>query len=501
MGYNRYFDDFENSTVNRLGSPWWKGYNYTISSVNYGVKNDSTNDNDGWQGASGYVEIDMNRVYQIVRTIVAMPRTVFTTMTGYSYYYCGIGNEIGYDGANNFPNSIPVDAKLTTGTSSAVYEQSILCSNTEGVKYIRENVASPYWWGMHWLGELYPDSAYSGGSGWATTGNLPTGTGAGNYIRTLRGSIASNLPSGTTLINAGRRTGPEGSTDFYWSGTTNSTFHHEPSTGTGDLQSGGTEIAGRYNYPLSNDIPINRPFRLTVNNTGDNPDHFLQAPYGTVYTSAYLSNYYDHSVQTSDAGSAFISLTGSGTNVGFVSVNGISMTGESGTSFIANWSLLTLIQGFLTAGRYNPSNSFANHIEQVPRVSITSPNATTNLTNPSSVSIGWSREWLRWDGQSYTAAYPSGYSESTALSYTVLYSDDNGATWKYMQDNSAATPGIRPSSSAYLISTGSANPTYSWSVPSGTFPQGTYLIRVEAYRDTLPLHYAYHQYAAFIRRG
>ena len=37
-----------------------------------------------------------------------------------------------------------------------------------------------------------------------------------------------------------------------------------------------------------------------------------------------------------------------------------------------------------------------------------------------------------------------GYSETSALSYTVLYSADNGATWKYMQDDSAATPGVRP---------------------------------------------------------
>ena len=26
--------------------------------------------------------------------------------------------------------------------------------NTGGVKYIRENVAGSYWWGMNWLGEL-----------------------------------------------------------------------------------------------------------------------------------------------------------------------------------------------------------------------------------------------------------------------------------------------------------------------------------------------------------
>jgi hypothetical protein len=501
MGYNRYFDDFENSLMNKLGAPWWKGYAYTIGIASYGVKNDATFDNDGWSGANGYVELDMNRIYQVLRTIVAMPRTVFTTMTGYSYYYCGMGNEIGYDSANTFPNSIPVDAKLTTGNSGAVYEQSILPSTTQGVKYVRENVSAPYWWSLYWLGELYPDGLYAGANGWAAKGNLPTGTGSGTFVRTLRGSIASSLPLGTTLINTGRRTGPEGSTDFYWSGSASSTFHHEPSTGTGDLQPGGTEIASRYNYPLSNGIAINRPFAISVNNMSNNPNHFLQAPYGPVYTATYQSHYYNHSVQTSDDGSAFLSLAGSGDNVGFVSVNGISMTGESGTSFIANWSLLTLIQGFLTAGRYNPSNAFANHVEQVPRISITSPNATTNLTNPSAIGVGWTREWLRWDGQSYTAAYPGGYAESTALSYAMLYSADNGATWKYMQDDSPATPGVRPASGAYLISSGSATPTYSWSVPAASFPQGTYLIRVEAYRDTLPLHYAYHQYAAFIRRG
>jgi hypothetical protein len=501
MGYNRYFDDFQNSTVNAAGGVNWKGYSYTVGGVSYGIKNDATVDNDGWKASgTGFVEMDMNRIYQIMRTNISRPRSVFTTMTGYSHYYCGIGNEIGYDSANGFPSSIPMDNKLFTGTSSAVFEQAILWSSTEGIKYVKENVGAPYWWGIHWLGELYTDSRYTGGTGWSATGNLPTGVGAGNFVRTLRGSVTSNLPRGTTLLNAGRRTGPEGSTDFYWNGTTTSTFHHQSSTGTGNLLAGGTEIAGRYNYPISSGIPINRSFDIDINSTGNNPDHYLQAPYGPVYTATFYSDFYDHSVMTGNKGSAFIALNDANNNVSFVSVNGISMTGESGTSFIANWSLLTLIQGFLTAGRYNPGNAFLNHVEQLPRINITSPNATTNLTNPSTITVGWSREWLRWDGQSYTTAYPSGYAEASALSYAVMYSDDNGTTWKYMQDNSAAIPGVRPAG-AYLISSGSANPTYSWSVPSGTFPQGTYLIRVESYRDALPLHYSYHQYMAFIRRS
>ena len=180
-----------------------------------------------------------------------------------------------------------------------------------------------------------------------------------------------------------------------------------------------------------------------------------------------MPQFYDHSVQSSAEGSAEISLKDANNNVQFVVVNGISMTGESGTSFIANWSLLTLVQGFLAAGRYTPSS---HHVEQLPRVSITSPNATTNLRNPTSVTVGWSREWLRWDGRTYTDTYPSGYSEASPLSYAVMYSDDNGATWRYMQDNSAATPGVRPSNPGNLISSASATPSYTWATPERHVP-------------------------------
>ena len=93
----------------------------------------------------------------------------------------------------------------------------------------------------------------------------------------------------------------------------------------------------------------------------------------------------------------------------------------------------------------------------------------------------------------------AGWTESTAMSYAVLYSADNGSTWFHMQDDSAATPGVKPAS-GLLISSASATPSYSWSTPLANFPSGTYLIRVEAYRDTIPLHYSYHQYRAFIRR-
>lgn len=512
MGYNRYFDDFQNGSANKGTTPGanWQGYYYTgLAATPYGIKNDATTGNDGWDTGIGSLELDMPRIYQVLRTTLMKARTVYTTMTGYSFFYIGLGDEIGYDWANGFSNSIPVNSKPFDGGNTATYEQSIIppnncpasVTNGCGVKYIRASTGASYWWGLYWLGELYPDSSYTGGSGWQTVGNLPTGTAAGTFRRAQRGAIGVNLPTGTSLIDVGRRTAEEGSPSFFWAGSSTSTFHQIYSNGTGDLLTSGKEIASRFNYPLSDDIPINRPFDININDTTQNPNHFLQVPYGSATTAGVLAQFYDQSPTTGSKGSALISSADASNNVDFVVVNGISMTGQSGTSFIANWSLLTLIQSFLAAGLYNPSNGYANHIEQLPRVTITSPNPTSNFNNPASIDMGWTREWLRWDGQSYTSNYAANYAETSDLSYAVMYSTDNGATWHYMQDSATATLGARPTSaSGHLISSALANPTYKWSVPASSFPQGTYILRVEAYRDALPQHYSYHQYRAFIRR-
>ncbi len=508
MGYNRYFDDFQNSTANRGTTPgsWWQGWFYTVSGVQYGVKNDGTNGNDGWYNGSDYLDMDMNRIFQVIRTVLTRTRSVWTTMTGFSYFYVGVGGEIGYDSSAGFTNSIPINNKPFSGTTGSTYEQSIVstgggCTASVtpgcGVKYIKQNTGGNYWWSMNWLGELYPDSAYST---WQTDGNLPTGSASTNYLRALRQNIGVNLPSGTTLVVSAHRTAEEGSTAFYWTGSANSTFHHRYATGTGNLLSGGTDVANNFNYPLGGGISLDRPFDYDVNDTSMNPDGFMQAPYGTAYTAGSLLPFYDHSTYTTGFGSALFTFSRGTSDVSFIAVNGLSPTGSSGSSFIANWSFLSLMHSFLSAGLYNAASSYTNHIPQVPQVTITSPNSSSNLQNPSSITIGWTRSWTRWDGKKYTTAYPSTWTESTNLSYTVMYSPDNGLTWFYMQDDSPATPGVRPASSGRIISSASATPSYTWNTPSSTFPAGNYLIRVEAYRDTIPLHYAYHQYRAFLRR-
>ena len=81
------------------------------------------------------------------------------------------------------------------------------------------------------------------------------------------------------------------------------------------------------------------------------------------------------------------------------------------------------------------------------------------------------------------------------MRYALLYSRNNGRDWLHMTDDTPARPGTRPAA-AYLQTTAS----YNWSVPAAQFPKGNYLIRVEAYRDDIPLHYSFHQYRAFIKR-
>lgn len=157
MGYNRYFDDFHATTNARAT---WPGWSYSAGPGGdwFGIKNNTSDtdpNNDGWRNA---IEVDVPRMTQILRTAVTRTHAVYTTMTGFSYYYVGIGGEIGYDSSNGFPNSIPVSELPFTGGVGWRWEQSITGG---GLKYIRESSAgTDYWWAMSWLGEIAPDSAW-----------------------------------------------------------------------------------------------------------------------------------------------------------------------------------------------------------------------------------------------------------------------------------------------------------------------------------------------------
>jgi type II secretory pathway pseudopilin PulG len=487
MGYNRYFDDFHNQPHGNLASDsdYWPGFT--------GVKNDGNRSNDGWDSGSGYLEIDINRIFQMLRSSLLRAQSVYTTLTGWSYYYIGIGNEIGYDSANGFADSIPVSSKPFTGVSGTRYEQSItdatIFGNVGGVKYIRESLSSNYWWGIYWLGELYPDSEYAT---WRTTGNLPTGLGSGRFVRVLRSSIGERLPLGTAFLNVQRRTHRPGCTTFFSAGTPASKFHHQSTNGVdGTLAAAGSEIASSFNFLIPDTVGINRPFNIDLNASGPVPDHFQASPYDTGGLGlTELAEYYDHP-NSALTGSSLLQLTDAGNDVAFVVVNGLSQTAETGSAFIARWSFLSLAQSFMNAGLSTDSG----RIRQLPQVSIQQPNDITEIANPGSIPIQWSQEWKRWDGQKYTPGYANGFSETTPIVYAVTYSDDGGKTWKYAQDDLPASPGVRPGVAHQVTGT-----TYTLSTPANRFPQGSYILRVEGHRANIALHYAYHQQKIFIER-
>ena len=517
MGYNRYFDGFREPALNRRSSwPGW-AYSTTSPSVAYGIRD---SDNALWNG----LDVDIPRVFQIWRTSLMKSNALFTTMTGYPFYYLGMGNEIGYDNANGFPSSIPVSRLPFDPNLSSTYryfEHSIVSS--PGIRYIQEGSSTVGgWWGMSWLGELYPDTWYDITSGtnanndWKARGNLPTGTStsyqAGTFRRVRRSEVPANTAAnrshtpGTMLQPSHRNTAQPGIAMFYGASSSSTIdpdcCNDDQPGDTGSLDAsaapggGGIEIRNNFNFPLDSPMPAWRPFVINGSANG-NPEGLGQAPYGGLTTLSWLRKYYDQNAQPTFSSSAVIAVReGTSQNAMFVVANGLSPTGAAGTEYLARWAFLSLIQSYFEAGAFNSGEAPA--AAQLPRVTITDPNLNTNLLPDTAlVRIQWTINWLRWDGRPYTAAFAANdFAIGAATSYYIMYSDDNGASWKYVQNNAAATPGVKSSNPDHRVT----ELFYDWSIPPGSFPTGAYIIRVEAYRDDYPLHYSYHQYQMFLNR-
>lgn len=443
----------------------------------------------------GRMRSDMPRLYQVARTALVNAGAVYTTLTGFSYYYMGLGGEIGYDSANGYPSSIPTNfMPWGGGTGSSGFINSIT-----GYRYlVRQQSLPPYWFSIPWLGELYPDRVYT--SNWLAAGNLPAG--GGNFIQqtdqvVYQGSVQTS--HGTSMLADRHIAASEGCTSFFNIGTPASTFHHQFVDGTSALVQAGLDLGSRYNFPMPATAPSNRPFRLDTNRDGGLGSEWYRPPYSTErFRAALVKTYYNHPT-SGGTGSGLVELRDSGgLSSAYIVVNGISNAVASGSSFIAKYSVLTMVQSFLEGA----DPTFSNRIPQLPRVEITSPTEITELTQPTRVDIGFDVTWRRWDGQTYTSATPVGYTESeNTLDYVVTYSRDNGATWLVCNRDVEVTPGELPTDPLLIQPDAGTGPELvRWAVPEASFPQGTYMVRVECYRRGLRLHYAQHQVRVFIQR-
>jgi hypothetical protein len=488
MGYNRYWDrncwDADRDATREyeyFGDPGVNGWNSALA-------------------------IDIPRLFQIWREGLLGARAIFNTMTGWSFYYVGIGNEIGYDAANNFPHSIPVSDEPFTGGGGDGYEQSII-DGDGGCKWIVESDES--WIGLYWLGELYPDDQYAANwkddrvlSSPLSIGNLPTGSSANTFIRESRADIdyaiwgAANHYPDEYIFNwePQRRTNTKGCASFYNGTSSSAPFDHiSRDNMKATIQTAGEEMSSAYNYPLPDEVEAWRPFGLDLG--GNQPPEWNMQPWQSQRNFlALLQTFY---LQGSYLASAVVRMDDGTDNAKscYTVVNGLSPAGVEGTNLMARFSVISITQGFFESGL-----STKNRVVQLPRVWITEPDPSDLLENPSSVDIKWSTEWKKWNGEKYTSSYSDSFSETETLSFFVLYSVDGGATWKYVKDGSDATLGEIPrdANGNVISSLKSSGGQETWSTSS--LPQGTYFIRVECYRDNFNLHYSYHQAQIYIKR-
>ena len=447
-----------------------------------------------WNGA---MSCDVPRYFELMRTAIVESCCVYTTLTGWSYYYMGIGNDIGYDSANGYPNSIPSDMTPHYGTGTG-YINTITGSRRYVMTYLDAPVN--YWTTCYpWLGELFPDemaSLFLDTSGGSPEGNLPAGSGIDQAFQfdNLNAYWAgARTAYGTASNNYHQRTAGDGCSAFFNIGTSSSRFRHLGASGNGSLTTVGQEIADNYSMTMPSAAPVSRPFRLNYSGAGGS--HWNDAPYANNrYTGSLFETYYTHG---SGTGSGIVKLENpAGTAAGYIIVNGIDKAVESGTTFIAKFAVLSLVHSFLEAGE--TSNTL--RIQQLPRLEIDSPTDITELNDPTDIDVQYGVDWTRWDGEPYTTSGTYTEDESQ-LEYVLMWSPDNGTTWLHMQDNSDAEPGVRPDDSLVIESDlAVGDETYTWATPSDDFPEGSYLIRIDCYRQGAQVHYAWHQNKIFIQR-
>jgi hypothetical protein len=135
----------------------------------------------------------------------------------------------------------------------------------------------------------------------------------------------------------------------------------------------------------------------------------------------------------------------------------------------------------------------ASHVAQLPRIVITSPTEDQELLDPQKITVKWDVQWRRWDGEKYTPYYADDFLESTPLGFVVKYSTDGGVHWKLGRTGADIGAGERPALTELV-----GGNSYDWDVSD--MPPGPFIVRVEAYRANIPLHYSYHQVRQNIRR-
>lgn len=209
------------------------------------------------------------------------------------------------------------------------------------------------------------------------------------------------------------------------------------------------------------------------------------------------------------------------TQTAYFNLSGLAPSGASGVQVLAQTGINTMLRTFLDGGILHSAGTHG-HIAQLPLFQVSTNNSANQFTNPSAVTLSWSSPvswpsgtpvtqtlWTRWAGSLgaanwYTEEYPnynpaslmggpvtnSTYVEPVTIFYVPMFSTNEGVSWvSCMDDTTTMTPGnyYAPAANA------TTQMSVTWSTPASQFPQQTYSVRVDGFRQGYPLHYSYHE--------
>lgn len=459
----------------------------------------------GW--GPDFVDADIPRFFQIYRKGLINSQSLWCSMSGFGYYYYGLGGEFG-SWEDPLPNGIPfVGVPWSASGSATVVNVDEMVSPHGTVTQSYNRVVSKTnhsWFAMYSLGELFPDSEYL--VNWSVNGNLPTG--ATKYYRTTYANAALTEADWNYRQRLVRLQGMGGS----------SFFNSETSTGKGpfkhavkDLATSslnvlGMDLSGLFSYALPSVIKNRYPWRLdeTMNYPPEwnDPVYSAQRVLAVIpliggIKRAFFDSDWNHPFHTA---SGVIRIKDATTNNAYILASGVNIQPGFVEEDMARYTVTALIRSFFDGGLYS---AVEDKITQLPRIEITTPSVTAEIPpETQDLDVSWQISWKRWNGFKYTFEYPDDYEDIAAendLIYHMKYSSDNGTTWKFCQDGSLTEAGERSSDPAYIIPQAASLPV-TWNIPTASYPEGIYLLRVESFRNSIVQHYSYDQQKIFIQR-
>lgn len=348
------------------------------------------------------------------------------------------------------------------------------------------------WYHKPWLGELFPDDAVVD---WLSRGNLtPTSSPPLHWVR-MQSAPLANLPYGASVAGTfSARLGILGAPALVATNQLTSMLSYGNSTPAPLTPAPPTSA-------INDAVNLAPPRTLTSSTT-------IQWPSSSGLLGSSIGALSGYQASTLTLLESMWQAAGSPCGASYVwqsSLHGAAAlalwTAPNATDSARSVAQQAVLLGLRTlhafgAPKVRPS------IAAVPRVLIFDPAPGALRTDPSEITLRWNAEWLRFDGQAYTANYPTGFAgDESDLVYRVLWSRDRGATWLSALTGDVAEFGVYPTAiDDRLADTGQGSESFTFAMPDD-LPTGEVRFAIEAWRTSTQSHHATHRAMVFVRRS